>query len=182
MSHLEARCLSFHQAALQPTGTNATKEINTLRKFLHKNQDSRLTDKATTRLMEAIQIYVNMESISKDLKEGLLEDALKLPFTVFSTKQKMKMLKLLEELRGGARTEALVLKRGDFIRMSVIDLEDGTVSLMEEETGNFYEGVSLPEGNLGSAIRKSYESTDESIEVLVERIEGNEILKITKLL
>ena len=80
------------------------KEIATLRKFLHKNQDQRFTDKGVSRLFDTIQIYVhkddgNAPAVDNDLKAELLEDALKMPFTVFSTKQKKSMIKWLEMTR-----------------------------------------------------------------------------------
>jgi hypothetical protein len=96
---LESRCLQFHEVAC--TGSKPpAKEIATLRKFLHKNQQQRFTDKAVARLFDTIHLYAGKQDVSSDLKESLLEDALKLPHTVFSTKQKMKMLKMLEDLRG----------------------------------------------------------------------------------
>jgi hypothetical protein len=74
------------------------KEIATLRKLLHKNQDQRFTDKVVGRLFDAIQLYIAAKDdvVDRDLKEALLEDASKTPFTISSTKQKNSMLKWLE--------------------------------------------------------------------------------------
>ena len=114
MSGLEDRCVQFHEAAMG-TGKSKgpAKEIATLRKFLHKNQTQRFTDKATSRLFDTIQIYAIGSNTKKEEavaatpvivsledREGLLEDALKMPFTVFTTKQKKTMLKWIEEIRG----------------------------------------------------------------------------------
>ena len=81
------RCQQFHEAC---SGVGKfkgpTKEIAMLRIFLHKNQDQRFTDKAVSRVFDTVQVYVCNADISIELKEGLLEDCLKMPFTVFSTK------------------------------------------------------------------------------------------------
>ena len=91
---LDDRCHQFHEAALG-TGKSkgAVKEVATLRKFLHKNQNQRFTDRGVSRLFDTIQIYVNKEDLDNEAKEALLEDSLKMPFTVFSTKQKKIMIK-----------------------------------------------------------------------------------------
>ena len=45
-----------------------------LRKFLHRNQNQRFTDKATARLLDTIQIYVKASDLARDDVDGLLED------------------------------------------------------------------------------------------------------------
>jgi hypothetical protein len=75
-----------------------------------------------------IQIYVHDKLLDALAKEGLLEDSLKLPFTVFITKQKQKM-----------RTTTTSYADGSSIVLSVIDVTKSTLSLMQDETGDMYE-------------------------------------------
>mmetsp|Transcript_18143 Transcript_18143/g.43877 ORF Transcript_18143/g.43877 Transcript_18143/m.43877 type:complete len:197 (-) Transcript_18143:37-627(-) len=183
---LDDRCQQFHEAALGTGKSKAPpKEIATLRKFLHKNQDQRFSDKATARLFDTIQVYViqkTSEEVSIDLKEGLLEDSLKMPFTVFSTKQKQKMIKWLEDLRGGGDGSSGSGGNGrhntanrSFI-LSVIDLEGMTMTLMSDETGDTYENIELDE-DIGTAIRNAFESTDGVVSVEATIDEDNNSIK-----
>ena len=207
MSGLEARCTQFHDAAM---GTGKTKgdirEMTTLRKFLHKNQEQRFTDKATSRLFDTIQIYCNSSSSRsssssndktqgaskqgevpqgtverekyKEAQEGLLEDALMMPFTVFTTKNKKVMMRWLEDLRGG-NTDRNSKKGGTTSQetrqiLSVIDLDDDNrLSLMDDDTGETYEEVPLPLEPLGRAIKEAYESTDSTVQVSVRMDSGS---------
>lgn len=156
----------------------AVKEIATLRKFLHKNQDKRFTDKEVSRLFDSIQLYVHKEDLESEHKEGLLEDALKMPFTVFSTKQKKSMLKWLESLRGGEvpkKSQAGSSQQAQVL--SIIDLVEGKLSLMDDETGDTYEDISLPLGELGAAIQSAFEETDGVISVRAE-VDDDGVIKI----
>mmetsp|Transcript_18141 Transcript_18141/g.43875 ORF Transcript_18141/g.43875 Transcript_18141/m.43875 type:complete len:197 (-) Transcript_18141:37-627(-) len=183
---LDDRCQQFHEAALGTGKSKAPpKEIATLRKFLHKNQDQRFSDKATARLFDTIQVYVVQkasEEVSVDLKEGLLEDSLKMPFTVFSTKQKQKMIKWLEDLRGGGGGISGSGGKGghntakNLCVLSVIDLEGTTMTLMSDETGDTYENIELGE-DVGAGIRKAFESTDGVVSVEATIDEGSNIIK-----
>jgi hypothetical protein len=178
---LDDRCQQFHEAALG-TGKSkpAAREIATLRKFLHRNQDQRFSDKATARLFDTIQVYVvqkTSDEVDVDLKEGLLEDSLKMPFTVFSTKQKQKMLKWLEDVRGcstgggergggGASSSENNAKNDKpcYI-LSVIDLDGTKMTLMSDETGDTYEDVDLQDDDIGRSIRAAFQSTDGIVSV-----------------
>jgi hypothetical protein len=163
MSGLDDRCAQFHEAAIgSGKSKGAAKEIATLRKFLYRNQTQRFSDKASARLLDAIAIFAQHED-----GEGLLDDALKMPFTVFSTKQKSKMLKWMEERKrhnnGGDKSTAVPTK---LILFSVIDVQGNKASLMNEETGESYEDVLLPDGELGEAIQKAFAASDEALDVL----------------
>lgn len=185
MSGLEDRCTQFHEAAMG-TGKSKgpAKEIATLRKFLHKNQTQRFTDKAASRLFDTIQIYCTDKSKEGDNnqaasannnvptiedREGLLEDALKMPFTVFTTKQKKTMLKWIEDIRGkgGGNGQGDSYSSSPLVKLTVIDVDSDLkcLSLMQEDTGDTYEYVSLPSGELGEQIQKAFESTDEALDV-----------------
>jgi len=160
MSGLEDRCSQFHEAALG-TGKSkgAAKEIATLRKFLHKNQNQRFTEKAAARLFDTIAIYA-----SHDDAVELLEDALKMPFTVFSTKHKTKMLKWVEERRGTSQPRKQTSSTG-VLTFTIIDLDGQFMSLMEQTSGETYERVPLPEGDMGALIQRTFQETDEAVDI-----------------
>jgi len=166
---LDDRCQQFHEAAL---GTGKSKgpekEIATLRKFLHKNQNQRFTEKGVSRLFDTIQIYVNKDELEKEIKEALLEDSLKMPFTVFSTKQKKTMLKWLEDLRG--TRQELSETGGDSLLetssvLSIIDLEGEFMTLMIDDTGETFENVPIPQDDTGKAIKIAFEQTESCVSV-----------------
>lgn len=163
MSGLEGRCNQFHEAALGSGKTKgAAKEIATLRKFLHKNQTQRFTDKAAAHLFDTISIYASHED-----GEALLEDALKMPFTVFSTKQKSKMLKWIEERRGG-RSEATTdpsSTKARAVILTVMDIDGTSVSLMNSETGDAYENVQISDSKLLESIQTAFDTTDDVVDV-----------------
>lgn len=178
---LDQRCLQYHEAA---TGTGKSKgqsrEMAMLRKFLHKNQEQRFSDKATARLFDTIQIYCRVnndnnmidETKIKEEKIELLEDALKMPFTVFNTKQKKTMIKWLEDLRGGGINTDKADSAGSEQILEVIDVVVGTkkgeisVTLMDQDTGECYENITLSNDDaLGKTISKRFENTEDSVQV-----------------
>ena len=175
MSGLEDRCVSFHEAAMG-TGKSkgATKEIATLRRFLHKNQNQRFTDKATARLFDTIQIYATDKNLVTDDREGLLEDGLKMPFTVFATKQKKTMLKWIEEVRGGGgggSGSATVTGQQTKQKVAVLTImdvveQDDTIHLMTPAGDETFEvALSALTPNLRQELQKAFDATEESLEV-----------------
>lgn len=181
---LDDRCQQFHEAALG-TGKSkgAVKEIATLRKFLHKNQNQRFTDKGVSRVFDTIQLYVNRNDLDKEIKEGLLEDSLKMPFTVFSTKQKGTMIKWLECLRGNqaaSRNNKKDTTSSTIHLLSVIELEDDCLTLMQDDTGETFEKVPIPIGELGDCIRKAFEDTDGCVAVQAT-VEGDSVQQLLRL-
>ena len=148
----------------------ATKEIATLRRFLHKNQNQRFTDKATARIFDTIQIYATDKNLSTDDREGLLEDALKMPFTVFSTKQKKTMLKWIEEVRGGTSRSNVgktdTATNVSTVVLSIMDIEDDTIYLMTPAGDESFEvALSSLSPVLREELQKAFDATKESVEV-----------------
>ena len=177
---LEQRCQQFHEAAMGVGKSKGpVKEIATMRKFLHKNQDQRFTDKGVRRLFDTIQLYVHNEGVDLEYKESLLEDALKMPFTVFSTKQKKSMLKWLETLRGDETPGIAAGNAPGSLRktFSLIDLVDGKLSLIDEDTGETYDDIPLPAGELGTAIQRAFEETD-GVLLVDAQVENNRVQSI----
>ena len=191
MSGLEDRCVSFHEAAMG-TGKSkgAVKEIATLRRFLHKNQNQRFTDKATARLSDTIMLYAHDKQLSADDREGLLEDALKMPFTVFSTKQKKAMLKTLEDIRGGRQTSrdgnttTTSNSKKQTVVLSIMDIDedDDMVHLMTltgDET--FQLPLSTLAPTLAQQVQNALNDTEESVEVQAMMVQGSDGVEIVAL-
>lgn len=112
----EQRCKQFLSDASQPRSSKSVKQMTTLRKFIHNNQEHRFPDSAKAQLFSTIERYLNMfdrsDSSTEATEQGeedddtqgkkvsalpLIEDALKV--NIFTAKQKQKMLKWLEELQ-----------------------------------------------------------------------------------
>ena len=182
MSGLEDRCAQFHEAA---TGTGkskgAAKEMATLRRFLYKNQSQRFSDKAAARLFDTISIYANDKK--EEGAEELLEDALKMPFTVFSTRQKSKMMKWMEALRGETAASLTGTEDAPPIVLTVTDvMDDKTVSLMNTETGDSWENIAVENSAVFTAIQSAFQSTDDAVDIKAEIHNGSisKILGIAK--
>lgn len=174
MSSQEHRCQQFHDVAMGIVKVKGSilKEITTLRKFLHNNQDYRFTDKAVSRLYDTMQIYccgstssnsndtlvfsdnknetdnkkkTTIMMIDDEIKESLLEDALKMPFSVFNTKQKQKMLKWLEDIRKkrsfnknnqtSLNDNSNNMNHRLIKTLSVIDCDETMITCMDDDTG-----------------------------------------------
>jgi hypothetical protein len=141
---------------------------------LHRNQTQRFSDKASSRLFDTISIYASHED-----GEGLLEDALKLPFTVFSTKQKSKFIKWMEDKRGASDGIPGEKRAQLLLSLTVIDLEENNVIMMDNESGDSYEAP-LPPGEIGETIRNALETSRDAVEVKVKTFDGKlQILEMT---
>jgi hypothetical protein len=113
-------------------------------------------------------------------REGLLEDDLKMPFTVFATKQKKAMLKWIEDLRGETnkdRGEGVATSKSTTIKLSVIDLDidQPKLSLMKVDSGETYEDVLLPSGYVGLQIQKAFEASDDAVDIEATVDDGGEV-------
>lgn len=122
--------LFAEQAGKVMSGPALIKEVNTLRKFLFKNQEYRFTEREKTKLFIAVQSHVSnpaARQASYGKSDGeectafkLLEDALKMPFSVFSTAHKKAMLKWYAEILGA---EGAAAKRAAIpISLSVVEI------------------------------------------------------------
>ncbi|CAO3642706.1 unnamed protein product [Mucor hiemalis] len=100
---MEQRIQQFHndtKTIPKPPTTKTLKQMNTLKKFIFKNQDYRFSDKEKNKLFACIEAYFTVFDRSgltdKVSSFPLIEDALKVP--CFTTKQKSQMLKWYEEI------------------------------------------------------------------------------------
>ncbi|ORX95761.1 hypothetical protein K493DRAFT_407487 [Basidiobolus meristosporus CBS 931.73] len=110
---MEERVKQFHVDAQQAGNialNKALKGMNTLRKFIYKNQEYRFSDKEKNKLFGAIESYFHAfdrSDASEETAFPLIEDSLKV--SIFTTKQKSAMLKWYEEIvakqEGGAKAE-----------------------------------------------------------------------------
>ncbi|KAI8369335.1 uncharacterized protein BYT42DRAFT_105725 [Radiomyces spectabilis] len=101
---MEQRIQQFHddtKALSNPPTAKQIKQMNTLKKFIFKNQDYRFTDKEKNKLFASIEAYFTCFDRTDATAGGvsafpLIEDALKVP--CFTTKQKNLLLKWYEEI------------------------------------------------------------------------------------
>lgn len=100
---MEQRIQQFHddtKTIPKPPTAKTVKQMNTLKKFIFKNQDYRFSDKEKNKLFACIEAYFTVFDRSgltdKVSSFPLIEDALKVP--CFTTKQKSQMLKWYEEI------------------------------------------------------------------------------------
>ncbi|KAI8068073.1 hypothetical protein BC940DRAFT_300262 [Gongronella butleri] len=106
---MEQRIQQFHddtKAIPNPPNAKTCKQLRTLKKFIHKNQDYRFSDKEKNKLFACIEAYFSafdrnapaetMADPDRISAFPLIEDALKVP--CFTTKQKNQLLKWYEEI------------------------------------------------------------------------------------
>ncbi|KAL6765745.1 hypothetical protein V8C86DRAFT_1822678 [Haematococcus lacustris] len=141
---MDDRCQRFMldaQSCKQPE-----KEMSRLRKFLFKNQEHRFTDSEQGHLFQAVQLHVTAAlaaagggGVAAAAALSLVEDCLKMPFSVFSTSQKKTMLKWLDKLQdssdgaGQRGTPAVADAVSGAESWSVMDTaSEGSVSVMND--------------------------------------------------
>eukprot|EP00040_Diaphanoeca_grandis_P023363 m.127014 g.127014 ORF g.127014 m.127014 type:complete len:183 (+) comp29240_c0_seq1:304-852(+) len=175
---LEDRVLQFHEAAIgSGKSKSVSKEVATLRKFIHRNQTQRFTDKAVARLVDTVALHVKNEGLPAEEKEGLLGDALKMPFTVFGTKQKKQMLRWLEAIQGGengAQGSLASSTSEETTFYQLIEIVDSMMNLMTDD-GDTIDGILIPQTDEGDKLTTAFEQ-DKQIEV--ELNQKNEIVDI----
>ncbi|KAI8335957.1 hypothetical protein BC941DRAFT_495215 [Chlamydoabsidia padenii] len=100
---MEQRIQKFHddsKTVTNPPTAKHLKQMQTLKKFIFKNQDYRFSDKEKNKLFACIETYFSVFDRSASMVSvsafPLIEDALKVP--CFTTKQKSQLLKWYEEI------------------------------------------------------------------------------------
>ncbi|KAK4515619.1 uncharacterized protein ATC70_010570 [Mucor velutinosus] len=111
---MEQRIQQFHddtKTIPKPPTAKTVKQMNTLKKFIFKNQDYRFSDKEKNKLFACIEAYFTVFDRSgltdKVSSFPLIEDSLKVP--CFTTKQKSQLLKWYDEIlakEGGESQDA----------------------------------------------------------------------------
>ncbi|CAH0487534.1 unnamed protein product [Peronospora farinosa] len=123
------------------------KELRTISRFLQRNQSQRFGDAAQIKLVDCVGHYVKLSKLGGtmmpigDATFQTLKDGLAMPFNVFGTKQKKRLLKWYNELIvivGGDpdATIAGEVATEPSRKWIVMDIdEDGYLSLVQVETG-----------------------------------------------
>ncbi|KAI8082875.1 uncharacterized protein BX664DRAFT_284637 [Halteromyces radiatus] len=102
---MEQRIQKFHddtKAIPTPPTAKTLKQMQTLKKFIYKNQDYRFSDKEKNKLFACIESYFSVFDRATSKTDStvsafpLIEDALKVP--CFTTKQKSQLLKWYDEI------------------------------------------------------------------------------------
>lgn len=156
-------------------GDKLLKELLTLRRFLFKNQNHRFTEREKQKLYTAIQTHYanNAKTDSAPFVLNLIEDALKMPFTVFSTSQKAQLLKWHDALLGDAAPAAAAGTIAVEKRYVCMDIsEDGFLSLMLDGDSAVIENIRVSEVSERRAIRQAL---DDGCDVLVT-VRGDQLV------
>uniref|UniRef100_A0A0G4HDQ5 Translation elongation factor IF5A C-terminal domain-containing protein n=1 Tax=Chromera velia CCMP2878 TaxID=1169474 RepID=A0A0G4HDQ5_9ALVE len=163
---MEARVSQFLSDSQKPLDAKTLKEIDKLRKFLFKNQGYRFGDKEQGQLFEAVQTHASRlaaspEEAQRNAALQLVDDALKMPFNVFGTAHKKKLLnwyhKLTPDEKGGGKSTG----DGEASRLHVDLIEistSGTLTFMsaDGETREV-QADSLPESVDFKSVQEAFE-------------------------
>lgn len=151
---MEERVAEFQAAAearLPPE--KLAREVATLRRFLFRNQGHRFTQREQAKLMAAIgahhanpAAHAAVAAGGEPLAYGLIDDALKMPFTVFSTGDKLRLLKWFEGLQAestaGGGGEGAAPKTAT---LSCVDVSpEGYASLLLDDGSGTRDDVRVP--------------------------------------
>ncbi|DAZ96020.1 TPA: hypothetical protein N0F65_008999 [Lagenidium giganteum] len=201
---MDARCIKYWEDG-QELLTAATadaaramgkmlKELRTMSRFLQKNQSSRFSENAQQKLVDAISFYVSftkqqLPEKTKDDQQLLeatfqvVKDGLAMPFNVFGTKQKKRLMKWYNELIGavGGDPDGLVMEGMEGAEpveqreWSVLGIDDdGYLSLLHEDSGETNETFQVKKK---SKEYKQIQKGVETAEVVVVTM-GEEIVEI----
>ncbi|KAF0689554.1 Aste57867_19011 [Aphanomyces stellatus] len=170
------------QAIVAPGGNKNKwkQEVSKLRRVLFRNQSLRLTELPQQRLVDTIRIYVTHFG-DDEATLLLVKDALAMPFTVFGTKHKKRLLKMHEQLLGQAAPEDND-EDGEPVEAvwySCVGMDaDGYLSLLHEETGEMLETIQVarktPEWK---TIKKFVDDGGVRVGVLDDRVDQVEVEK-----
>eukprot|EP00775_Hariotina_reticulata_P002093 gene2093-2411_t len=169
-SSMEARCQQFQTDAQRPRDQKTSKDIDKLKKFLYKNQEYRFSDKEQTYLFQAVQLYAH-SYIAVPVPDSpaveLVEDALKMPFTVFSTNQKKTMLKLLDKLNGLEEESAAAVSSSSQQQYTVLDVTDSLAEVMDEAGDTQQVDLAVCDLEVVDSLRRAFAS-EPAAELVVE--------------
>lgn len=186
---MDERAKQFKEAAeTKLTGGALVKEIASLRRFLFRNQEHRFAKSAQNSLYMAILAHHANSGALVPASSGeppvlqLLDDALKMPFTVFTSSQKDKLLQLywsvLGEVGGEGRdTTAAAASAKRYRDLTLLDIVDeGTdcsVLSLIHDNGTEYTGrVVVTDAGVIGKMRGALESCGSVVVTLVESAEG----------
>lgn len=145
------------------------KEIETLRKFLFRNQDYRFTKSEQQYIFMAVTTHgnnflKNRTDAHEDVITNLLDDALKMPFNVFNSSQKDKLLAMYYIVLGEeAKARPEVKNREKTLSLLDVDEGEGFLVLLTDEGEEYPTPVSAP----NDAVKEIKKLFDDAKDVLV---------------
>ncbi|KAI8057566.1 uncharacterized protein B0P05DRAFT_591261 [Gilbertella persicaria] len=136
---MEQRIQQFHddtKTIPKPPTAKTIKQMNTLKKFIFKNQDYRFSDKEKNKLFACIEAYFTAFDRSgltdKVSAFPLIEDALKVP--CFTTKQKSQLLKWYDEILAKQEDGEPTSKKEEQLNSDEENYDDFDWDAFEKET------------------------------------------------
>ncbi|GFR41842.1 hypothetical protein Agub_g2621 [Astrephomene gubernaculifera] len=178
---MEDRVQQFHTDAQRPRDARTPKEIERLRKFLFKNQEYRFTEREQSHLFCAVQAHfaAHADLPDEEAREpalGLIDDALKMPFTVFTTSQKKTFLKWHAKLTGqadGGAAAGSASAAPKQQRFQVYDVTETSISCMTADGDTADIDVQTSDKDLVAKVRELF---DAGVDVNVHLDEGRKSL------
>ncbi|GLI70973.1 hypothetical protein VaNZ11_016076 [Volvox africanus] len=183
---MEDRVQQFHVDAQRPRDTKTPKEIERLRKFLFKNQEYRFTEREQSHLFSAVQAHYAAhadlpDESAREPAQMLIDDALKMPFTVFTTSHKKTFLKWHAKLsceQGDGKAAAANSGPAELqLEYQVFDLNGNVLSCMTDEGDEFTVDMASSDADLAGQLRSKFE---EGAAITVTLDPGCKILKAVR--
>jgi len=146
------------------------KEIAKLQKFLFNNQNYRFTERDQSHLFSTVEIYVSVYLKATDTTPifALLEDCLKMPFTVFTTKHKNKFLTWHTKFSPTKETQQSTPAGQPY---QVIEIQENGKLIVMDDDGETIDNVSVsPE--MSPTVSAAFTAMKE-IKVLIAQDKGN---------
>ncbi|KAL4151498.1 hypothetical protein PRNP1_008442 [Phytophthora ramorum] len=199
---MDSRCIKFWEdgqvlvaaisgaARVDQTQGKIFKELRTMSRFVQRNQSQRFSDAAQQKLVDCVGHYVGLgkqggamlpvaEATFQTVKDGLA-----MPFNVFGTKHKKRLLKWYNELItivGGDADAAIAGEAAKpNIEWGVMDIdEDGFLSLMQVESGDTNESFQVQKKSVEyKQIKKALENNEVTVvtngdDIVDIRVEGD---------
>lgn len=169
---MDERTRQFKEAAEDATLSSSalTKELNTLRKFLYRNQEYRFTKSEQQYIFLAVSTHCKNFLKSRPQEHennyiGLVDDALKMPFTVFSSAQKDKLLQLYYTMLGEGHSQEsapvpLAVPSEKTLELLDMDQKDLQLQLLTEGGEEYPRGVSVSKATF-KEIKKLFDAGSE---------------------
>eukprot|EP01098_Paradermamoeba_levis_P016254 TRINITY_DN866_c0_g1_i1.p1 TRINITY_DN866_c0_g1~~TRINITY_DN866_c0_g1_i1.p1 ORF type:complete len:154 (+),score=34.39 TRINITY_DN866_c0_g1_i1:606-1067(+) len=152
---------------------------------MFKNQDYKFTENEKNKLFATVQTYYGLynKQANKDnttLVVELLDDALKMPFSIFSTKHKKTLLKWHTELSGqDPKTEGTATDATE-TQCSVIDLSDDGYLTVLLESGETKEGIKVTDQQQLKAIRVGLDNGQDVVVTIATNDGVDELVEVTE--
>ncbi|CAD2215665.1 hypothetical protein AGDE_02919 [Angomonas deanei] len=180
MSEIDARTKLFKESAESDlTDAAREREIKKLKSYLFKNQDCRFSKSAQTYLFMAVMGHYNKCPAPDGPCGGevasLLDDALKMPFNVFSSSHKSKFLSSYWSMLGkDGEKEGEEGKPTSSKQLTLLDIAEGGQLMLMRDDGGEYDcnPVLCRSDSLMAAVRAAFDAGEEVIVTVVKEGEA----------